>query len=413
MNRATFFIFIFVFYLFLDFYVFQAVRVAVSNLSPGYRRAIYVLYWLLTFITIVSVFSFSKIDSSKYHFIKSIMLSAVAINFVSKFVAAIFVFLDDIIRFGQWAYQGIVHNGVEKASGKNTIPRSEFLAKTALVAGTVPSMIFSYGILSGAYDYRIRRRTITLPNLPRAFDGVRLAQLSDIHSGSFYNKVAVQGGVDMLMGEKPDAVFFTGDLVNNKSEELKEYIDVFSKLDAPLGVYSTLGNHDYGDYARWSSSQEKKQNLQDLIQGHKDMGWDILLDEHRYLTVDNERLAVIGVQNWGVKFAQYGDLNKAAKEVEAPVKILLSHDPSHWDAQVRPNHPDIDLTFSGHTHGFQFGVELGDFRWSPSQYLYKQWADLYQEKNQYLYVNRGFGFLGYPGRIGILPEITIIDLKRA
>ncbi|MFY0654860.1 MAG: metallophosphoesterase [Cyclobacteriaceae bacterium] len=413
MQRLPFLIFILLFYLALDYYLFQAVKVVAESTIPNYKRIAYTVFWSLTGFTFLAVFGFFIVDSAKYQFLKSIFVSVVAINFVSKFVAVFFVFLDDILRFGQWAYQGIVHNGISSSSEGEGIPRSEFLAKTALIAAAVPSAVFGFGIISGAYDYRVRRRSVVIPSLPKAFDGIRVAQLSDIHSGSFYNSTAVKGGVNLLLNEKPDVVFFTGDLVNNESKEVKDYINVFEKVKAPLGVYSTLGNHDYGDYTRWSSPQAKQQNLQELIKSHKQMGWDILLDEHRYLEVNGEKIGVLGVQNWGAKFVKHGDLDKAAMNVEADTKILLSHDPSHWDAQVRPNHSDIDLTLSGHTHGFQFGIEIGDFRWSPSKYFYKQWADLYQEGEQYLYVNRGFGFLGYPGRVGILPEITILELKSA
>lgn len=210
-------------------------------------------------------------------------------------------------------------------------------------------------------------------------------------------------------------MFFTGDLVNDYANEVKDYKDLFSKVKAPLGVYSTLGNHDYGDYRSWPSLEDKKKNLRDLIQVQKEMGWDLLMNEHRKLTVDGADIAVIGIENWGVgRFSKYGDLEKAYKGTEeSQVKLLLSHDPSHWDAQVRHQFGDIDVMFAGHTHGFQFGVEIGDFRWSPSKYIYKQWADLYQEGDQYLYVNRGFGYIGYPGRIGILPEVTLIELKKA
>lgn len=218
-----------------------------------------------------------------------------------------------------------------------------------------------------------------------------------------------------MRNERPDLFVFTGDLVNSETPEVRDYKDVFAKLSAPLGAYSTLGNHDYGDYRQWSSPQAKKKNLDDLVQVHKEMGWDLLRNENRFIEVDGERIALLGVENWGKgRFAKYGDLEKAyAGTEEAETKILLSHDPSHWDAQVRPNHPDIDLTLSGHTHGFQFGVEIGNFRWSPSQYMYEQWADLYKKGDQQIYVNRGFGFIGYPGRVGILPEVTILELVRA
>ena len=219
----------------------------------------------------------------------------------------------------------------------------------------------------------------------------------------------------MMRNEKPDLFVFTGDLVNSETPEVRDYKDIFAKLSAPLGAYSTLGNHDYGDYKQWPSAKAKQKNLEDLVQVHKEMGWDLLRNENRFIEVDGERIALLGVENWGKgRFTKYGDLDKAYAGTEGvETKILLSHDPSHWDAQVRPNHSDIDLTLSGHTHGFQFGVEIGNFRWSPSQYMYDQWADLYKKGNQQIYVNRGFGFIGYPGRVGILPEITILELVRA
>lgn len=412
MHRFTIFIFVIIFYIFLDYYVFQAVKVLTNGQSYLIKTVIHTLYWSLTGLTFLSLASWNLLDSSKYATIKSLMITAVSINFLAKFTAGIFVFADDIIRVGKYAYQGIFLNG-NPQQGEG-ISRSEFLAKSAMVAGAIPIATLSYGIISGAYDYRVRRRSVVIQNLPSAFDGLRIAQLSDIHSGSFFNKTAVKGGVEMMLAEKPDLFLFTGDLVNNDAKEVQDYMQIFEKAKAPLGSFSVLGNHDYGDYKSWPSQDAKRKNLEDLIQSHKAMGWDILQNEHRYLEVNGERIALIGVENWGERgFVKHGDLAKATQNVEADAKILLSHDPSHWDAQVRPEYSDIDLTLSGHTHGFQFGVEIGNFRWSPSQYLYKQWADLYTEGNQHLYVNRGFGFLGYPGRVGILPEITILELKKA
>jgi predicted MPP superfamily phosphohydrolase len=219
----------------------------------------------------------------------------------------------------------------------------------------------------------------------------------------------------MMLREKPDIILFTGDLVNNTADEVKDYVSIFDKLKAPLGSFSVTGNHDYGDYHHWESVTAKRRNFKDLITAHERMGFDLLMNEHRFIEVDGEKIALLGIENWGGgRFAKYGRLDKAyAGTEEAPVKLLLSHDPSHWDAQVRQYYPDIDIAFAGHTHGFQFGVELGSFKWSPSQYAYKQWAGLYQEGSQYLYVNRGFGFLGYPGRIGMPPELTVLELKRS
>ena len=332
------------------------------------------------------------------------------------YFSVLFLFVDDFVRFLKWAVYklSVLTKKEEVITTGRAITRSEFLSKAAIIAGSVPAATMGLGILSGAYDYRIHRKTIYLPDLPSAFDGMKIAQLSDIHSGSFFNKTAVKGGVDMLLKEKPDVVFFTGDLVNYDSKEIKGYAGVFEKVKAPLGVYSTLGNHDYGDYKEWPSKEAKKRNFQDLLQAHKEMGWDLLLNENRTLTVNNDKIGIIGVENWGKgRFPKHGNLAKAYQGMkDIPVKLLLSHDPSHWDKQVKPEFNDIDITFSGHTHGFQFGIEFGDFKWSPSQYFYDQWAGLYQDKNQYLYVNRGYGFIGYPGRIGMWPEITIIELKK-
>ncbi len=306
--------------------------------------------------------------------------------------------------------QNIGDDGLEKIS------RSAFLTKTGLLLGAVPLSSLSWGIVSGAYDYQIKKVKLVLPNLPKAFEGITIAQISDIHSGSFYNKKAVLGGVELLMKEKPDITFFTGDLVNNKSSEMVDYQDIFSKVKAPLGVYSILGNHDYGFYHYGQNpSAARQRNFEDMLKTHKNMGYDLLMNENRRIKVDGEEIGILGVENWGMgRFPKIGRLDQAVAGTEdLPVKLLLSHDPSHWRGEILPQYKDIDVTFSGHTHGMQFGVKLDSFQWSPVQYIYEEWAGLYQKNNQQLYVNTGFGFLGYPGRVGILPEITIFELKRA
>jgi predicted MPP superfamily phosphohydrolase len=296
------------------------------------------------------------------------------------------------------------------------ISRSSFIIKAGLITAAIPLTSLTWGISSGAYDYKIKRRTLVLPNLPKAFEGIRFGQISDIHSGSFYNKKAVQGGVEMLLAEKPDFIFFTGDLVNDMATEMRDYQDLFSKVKAPLGVYSVLGNHDYGDYHFGGApSAAKAKNLQDVIKTHKVMGWDLLMNEHRRLKIDGEEIGILGIENWGMgRFPKYGRMDLATKDTDdLPVKLLLSHDPSHWRQEVLKKYQQIDAMFSGHTHGMQFGVRTEHYQWSPIQYIYKEWAGLYKEQNQQLYVNVGYGFLGYPGRVGILPEITIFELKRA
>ncbi len=404
-------------FLLIDLYVYQAVKVSVQNLSSLSKNIAFGVYWGFSALTLLGFFLYHFANPDAFSRVaRSFMLVLVFMNYLSKTFAVIVLILGDLYRFGEWTYTTLRDkwsSGVADTAGEK-ITRSQFIAKSALIAGGLPLAAMSFGIISGAHDYRIRRKTIVLPNLPSAWDGVKVAQISDIHSGSFWNRVAVEGGVDMLMREKPDAIFFTGDLVNNEASEVENYIPIFSKLKADLGVYSTLGNHDYGDYKQWSSEAAKKKNLDLLKAAHGQMGWNLLLDEHRILEVDKEPLAIIGVENWGAgRFAKYGDLQKAYDGThDFPAKILLSHDPSHWDAQVRKDYKDIDLMLAGHTHGFQFGIEVPGFKWSPSQYVYEQWAGLYEEDSQHLYVNRGYGYLGYPGRIGIPPEITILELKR-
>ncbi|MGQ7854413.1 metallophosphoesterase [Pedobacter sp. WC2501] len=281
------------------------------------------------------------------------------------------------------------------------------------MAASVPLAALSKGMVSGAYDYQVKFQKLCLNNLPKAFVGLKIAQISDIHSGSFFYKNAVKGGIEMLLREKPDCVFFTGDLVNDFANAMRDYQDLFSRIKAPLGVFSILGNHDYGDYHFGpTNSLRKARNLADIKKTHGNMGWDLLLNENRILKINNEQLAIIGVENWGVGgFTRYGQMDLAVENTDdCPIKLLLSHDPSHWRAEVIPKYPQIDAMFSGHTHGMQLGVRTDDFQWSPIQYRYNEWAGLYKQDAQQLYVNVGYGFLGYPGRIGILPEITIFEL---
>lgn len=395
----------------IDFYVFQAVKTITEDWSVSGRKIAHNLYWGFTIVLILGLFT--------YHFVnpdivggtlRTAIMVGIFMVYLSKIVAVLFVFIDDIIRLFTWFAQQF-QSKQEKAV-VNGVTRSEFLAKAGLTFASMPFLGMAYGIIFGAHDYRIRREKVYLPNLPNAFDGMKIAQISDIHAGSFYNKTAVERGVKMLMDEAADLIFFTGDLVNNRAAEVENYIDLFGKITAPLGVYSVLGNHDYGDYIQWESQSAKANNLSKLKDSHGKMGWRLLLNEHEILEKDGEQIAVIGVENWGKGgFAKHGDLDKAYKGAEkAPVKLLLSHDPSHWDHHVK--HTDIDITFSGHTHGMQFGIEVAGIKWSPVKYRYKQWGGLYKEAGQYLYVNRGFGYLGYPGRIGMPPEITILELHK-
>lgn len=418
MNRTFFFIFLTFVLVAIDWYVWQGLRVVIRNLNPLTQRWIGGAYWGLTALTLFAYVGMQLLPPDYFKSTtRTFIIAFIAIPYLSKFLAVIILLIDDIRRFLQWVISYFIPSAahVSPETGEPAIPRSQFLATTAVVAGAGLMGTFAFGILSGAHDYRIRRVRVPLKNLPRAFHGIKIAQLSDIHSGSFFNKTAVKGGIEMLMNEKPDIAFFTGDLVNDRAIEVKDYINIFDKVKAPLGVHSVLGNHDYGDYFQWPGTREKAANLQNLKKAHQLLGWNLMLDENRAIRVDGEEIGLIGIQNWGAgNFAKYGNLEKAYQNTDNfPVKILLSHDPSHWEAQVLPKYRDIDLALAGHTHGMQFGVEIGKLKWSPVQYRYKQWAGLYEQNDQFLYVNRGFGYLGYPGRVGILPEITIMELVKA
>ena len=397
-------------YFLIEYYVFQVVQLLTVKSTPLITRWVWSSYWLWVVLMITGFALYTQLDAKTYAGLRVFISALFFINLIGKLFASLVLLGDDVRRLVSYLSQFVISNEDPQIAG-----RTAFIGKAALLTGVLPMMGLSFGILSGAHDYRVRRRDVYSPHLPKAFDGIRLVQISDIHTGSFFNKTAVRGGVDLINQERGDMILFTGDFVNNQSDEAKPYLDLFAKVKAPLGVHAVMGNHDYGDYHRWDSMIEKQQNIKDLHQMHKYMGWNIMLNENKIITADGESIALLGLENWGAgRFSKYGDMSKTYEGTqEISYKILMSHDPSHWDAQVLSEYPDIDLMLAGHTHGMQFGVEIGDFRWSPSQYVYKQWADLYQKGTQSLYVNRGFGFLGYPGRIGILPEITILTLKRS
>ncbi len=396
----------------VDIFAYRAVYLRIRNLKPKLKKWIPRVYWGISAIIVISFLLLFITGLPKGYRIFIAGLHFVL--FATKLVIFVFVLFNDMINGFIWTKNKIIKKEPTLDPVKK-MSRADFITKSALIVASIPLTTMTFGIVSGAHDYRVRRRQVFLKNLPAKFDGLRVCQISDIHSGSFYNKTAVAGGVDLAMAEKPDIVFFTGDLINDLAEEIHDYYDVFKRVKAPMGVYSILGNHDYGEYHNWPSKEAKAANLEKVKLAHKELGWDLLLNDSRILKVGDEEIGLIGVENWGTgNFPKYGDLAKAYQGVkDHDVKILLSHDPSHWDAQVRENYKDIALMLAGHTHGMQLGVEWGDFKWSPVQYRYKQWAGHYETDGQQLYVNRGYGFLGYPGRVGILPEITILELKPA
>lgn len=399
----------------IDFYVFNAVRFLAQHNSYKFRVILFTSYWTISAAAIVFVMSFPSSDFLQKHIILRNYIFAIIVGlFFAKLIAAVFFLLDDIRRLFVWLMAKIFpRSGVDFTVDGNHIDRSTFLSWLGLALGTGLFATLLYGF-SNKYNYKVRRIKLSFANLPKAFKGFKIVQLSDIHSGSFTDKAAVEKGVELAMKQKADLILFTGDLVNDKAIEMHDYMDVFNKLKAPSGVFSTLGNHDYGDYTSWPSAQAKKENLDRLKQIHGELGWRLLMNEHVPIEKNGEQIALIGIENWSAfgSFPKYGRMDLAYPGSEKyPFKILMSHDPSHWDAEVRPKYPDIDLMLAGHTHGMQFGVENPYFRWSPVQWFYKEWAGLYKTGKQVLYVNRGYGFIGYPGRVGILPEVTVFELS--
>ncbi|RAJ02206.1 hypothetical protein LX64_03215 [Chitinophaga skermanii] len=414
---------IFVLLMFMvDLYVFMGVRAVVKNTSSKTKKITYTAYWTFSIIIYIILITFG-LKSVHWELVPSLRSHVITLimgQFFAKAIVILFMIIDDIRRFITWIIYRVSPPKAESREPglKSGITRSQFLTRAGMFLGGGLFATLAYGF-SNKYNYHIRRVKLHFSNLPSAWKGLKIVQISDIHSGSFNNKQAVEKGVAMINAQNADIVFFTGDLVNDRAIEMQEYMGVFNKVKAPMGVYSTLGNHDYGDYFPWpdrdanGNSAQKAANLEQLKAIHGELGWQLMMNENKIFTRNGQQLAVVGIENWSAnpRFPRKGDMPKAMAGTEqVPFKILLSHDPTHWDAEVRPVYPSIDLMLAGHTHGMQFGIEIPYFKWSPAQYLYKQWAGLYKEKRQVLYVNRGFGFLGYPGRVGILPEITVIEL---
>lgn len=399
----------------LDTYIFQVVRSLTATASPKTRTIVYALYWGITLLSIICflLFVFTEQDFMGRKF-RTYLFATIIGLFLAKLVAIFFFLIDDVRRVIQWLLEKIFSTDKTViATGAEGISRSAFLSWLGLAAGSTlfGSLLYGFG---NKYNYHVKKLQLSYDHLPAAFKGIKIVHISDIHSGSFMDKKAVQHGVDKIMAQQADLILFTGDLVNNRAEEMDNYIDVFSQLKAPLGVYSTLGNHDYGDYVAWPyKGMSKEDNLEKLKKVHAALGWHLLMNEQVVLKKEEDEIVLLGIENWSAKarFPKHGRMDLAYSGAEKyPFKILMSHDPSHWEAQVKSSYPTIDLMLSGHTHGMQFGIEIPGFKWSPVQYMYKQWAGLYEDGRQKLYVNRGFGFIGYPGRVGVLPEITVLEL---
>lgn len=392
--------------LFVDFYAFQSIKTVSKN------KLIYLFYWIVSFgILINLIYQLTNFDNSK-GLSQPVMLAfgLLVLSIVPKLIALIILFGEDILRVFKGAF-----NYVSNDSGNDSFiaSRRVFVSKLALGIAAIPFASVLYGMVRGKYNYQVIKHTLFFDDLPDAFDGFKLTHISDIHSGSFDDATKISYGIDLINEQASDLILFTGDIVNNTADEMDAWIPYFRKLKANYGKYSVLGNHDYGEYIRWKSIEEKEQNFKAIKDIHPKIGFDLLLNESVYLEKGADKIALVGVENWGNRFKKAGDLKVAGSKVaKEDFKILMSHDPSHWNAEVKTDAHNYHLTLSGHTHGMQFGIEIPGLKWSPVQYIYKQWAGIYEEFGKYINVNRGFGFLAFPGRVGIWPEITVITLKK-
>lgn len=410
------------FLLVIDFYTFNGIKNLVSTLESNiYKKLIIYTFWGITILFVsyflIGLSFFDRTSASTTVSIKWLGIILV-LFWLPKLVFCIFLLAEDVYRLIYTAFVFTLDklSFIKVEDGEKFYPeRRKFIAQMGLAVAAIPFLSTLYGVTKGKYKYTVKNIILKFKNLPESFEGFTITQISDVHSGSFDDKSEVERGIQMINDLKSDVVLFTGDLVNNIASEFDPWVEVFKKIEAPLGKYSTVGNHDYGDYVPWTSNEEKTKNFENLLAQHGKMGFKLLMNESIEFKRNGELLVLGGVENWGLPpFPQYGDLEKAFEKYDKDVfKILMSHDPSHWDAKVLPFRKDVNLTLSGHTHGMQFGIEIpGIIKWSPVKYKYPRWAGLYEEGKKYLYVNRGFGFIGFSGRVGIWPEITKITLMR-
>lgn len=399
--KTNFIVLLAVFFI-IEIYVYQAIRNITTN---NYIRIGYWVFTLLTYgIILYWILTFNK--ASRDHQQIQLMVSAMMIFVLPKLLSVIFLLIGDFTRFVEFGFKYFTAN-------ENYFPeRRKFISTTALAAAGIFSLLAIDGIIFGKYRHTVRKVKLRFKNLPENFKGYKIVQISDVHSGSFFNPQKLQKAIDLINEQDTDVVLFTGDMVNNYADEFKPFIPLFKSIKAKDGKFSILGNHDYGDYGAWNSREEKAQNIPTLKNYQAEAGFKLLRNENIALEKNGEKIYLLGVENWGIKpFPQYGDLDKALKGVpEDAIKVLMSHDPTHFDEVVKKHKTHVHLTLSGHTHGMQFGLDLKNIKWSPVKFKYKKWADLYESEGKYLYVNRGFGVIAYPGRVGINPEITVIEL---
>lgn len=401
-------IFFFLFVAIVEVYAFQALKTITKT------KWILVSYQIISLLAVLYiVYQFTQFDRRVGQNSKTLItFGLLLLVFIPKLILTSILLLEDVFR----VFSGtITHFLGDNDSGSFLPERRRFVSQVALAMAAIPFSSLLYGMTKGKYNFRVIKQTLFFPDLPEDFDGFTITQISDVHSGSFDDPEKINYAIDMINDQNADMILFTGDIVNTHATEMHPWIDIFNRIQPhAYGKYSVLGNHDYGEYVQWPSAAVKLQNFEDIKDLHRQIGFNLLLNEHTKIKKGNSELALVGVENWGKNFKQAGDLKKASEGLtKDDFKILMSHDPSHWECEVKHDEKHYHLTLSGHTHGLQFGIEIpGIIQWSPVQYVYKQWAGLYENLGRYIYVNRGFGFHAYPGRVGIWPEITVFELKK-
>jgi predicted MPP superfamily phosphohydrolase len=373
-----------------------------------------VLYQAVSLLSaIYFIYSISQFDRSIGQTRETMLILGFALMvYLPKAVLAIVMLTEDFFRVGK----GFVNYLVKKKKDQPFFAsRRKFVSQMGLGLASIPFLSLVYGIFEGKYNFKVIKQRIYFPDLPEEFDGFKITQISDVHSGSFDNPDKINYAIDLVNAQNSDMILFTGDIVNTHAKEMIPWIGIFNRIkEHKYGKYSVLGNHDYGEYVTWPSAKEKEANFQAIKNLYGQIDFKLLLNEHTFIEKGGQKIALVGVENWGHNFKKLGDIDKASEGLtKKDFKILMSHDPSHWDYIVQHHKKNFHLTLSGHTHGMQFGIEIpGYFKWSLAQYVYKQWAGLYENKGRHVYVNRGFGFHAYSGRVGIMPEITVIELKK-
>jgi predicted MPP superfamily phosphohydrolase len=397
----------------LDFYIFNGLKSLFRN---GMPKSLKWAYWLATLLPLIWMMIALPLQQylADYRWLSNFFIGIFFTLLITKGVYGSIMLIEDVYRIFRYSGENLMTLADKQREPFAWESRRRFVAQLGIAFASLPFFSFLYGVTRGKYAFTVHKVRIDFPDLPEAFDGLRIVQISDVHAGSFDSVSAVQRGTELVQAQNPDIILFTGDLVNNRAEEIEPYIHLFEKLNAPMGKFSVLGNHDYAHYVPWKSEAAEAANMQRLFKNHAAMGFKLLNNESLLLEKNGQNIRLAGVENWGKgRFPKEGDLDKTFAGTAADeFRILMSHDPSHWTHKILGFDKQIHLTLSGHTHGMQMGVEIPGIKWSPSSWIYPQWAGLYNQDKKYLYVNRGFGFLGFPGRVGILPEITVLELKR-